>query len=71
MHFYFNESIDVRGNEATGVSRGGFMVASATNKPEISIMATYRDRFIREDGQWKFLRREVITDIPVPRQAAP
>lgn len=47
------------------------MVANASNKPEISIMAAYRGRFIREDGQWRFLRREIVTDIPVPRQAAP
>jgi hypothetical protein len=47
------------------------VLANATNKPEISIMATSRDRFIREDGQWKFLRREIVTDIPAPRQAAP
>jgi len=71
LHLYFNESIDVRGNQATGVSRGGFLAASAANRPEISIMATYRDSFVREDGRWKFQRREIITDIPVPRQATP
>jgi hypothetical protein len=36
-----------------------------------SIMATYKDDFVREDGQWKFKRREVIGDIPVPRSATP
>jgi uncharacterized protein (TIGR02246 family) len=70
MHFYMNESIDVRGNDASAVTRGGFLVANASNRPEISIMATYRDDFVREDGQWKFRRREVIGDIPVPRNAA-
>jgi uncharacterized protein (TIGR02246 family) len=71
MHFYVNESIDVRGGEASAVTRGGFLVANASNRPEISIMATYKDDFVREDGQWKFKRREVIGDIPVPRSAAP
>ena len=71
MHFYMNESIDVRGNEASALTRGGFLVANASNRPEISLMATYRDDFVREDGQWKFRRREVIGDIPVPRSAAP
>jgi len=70
MHFYMNESIDVRGGEASAVTRGGFLVANAGNRPEISIMATYKDDFVREDGQWKFRRREVIGDIPVPRAAA-
>jgi len=71
MHFYVNESIDVRGGEASAVTRGGFLIANASNRPEISIMATYKDDFVREDGQWKFKRREVIGDIPVPRSAAP
>lgn len=71
MHLYWNESIDVRGTQATAVTRGGFLVANAANKPELSIMATYRDAFVRENGRWRFQRREVITDIPVPRPAAP
>ena len=70
MHFYVNESIDVRSGEASAVTRGGFLVANASNRPEISIMATYKDDFVREEGQWKFKRREVIGDIPVPRAAA-
>src|SRR5262245_17232800 len=70
MHFYVNESIDVRGNEASAVTRGGFLVANASNRPELSLMATYRDEFVREDGHWRFKRREVIGDIPVPRSAA-
>jgi uncharacterized protein (TIGR02246 family) len=70
MHFYVNESIEVRGGEASALTRGGFLVANTSNRPEISIMATYKDDFVREDGQWKFRRREVIGDIPVPRTAA-
>ena len=71
MHFDVNESIDVRGGEASALTRGGFLVANASNRPEISIMAPYKDDFVREDGPWKFRRREVIGDIPVPRAAAP
>jgi uncharacterized protein (TIGR02246 family) len=70
MHFYVNESIEVHGSEASAITRGGFLVANANNRPEISLMATYRDTFVREDGQWKFKRREVIGDIPVPRAPA-
>ena len=70
MHVYFNESIEVRGSQASGVTRGGFLVANSSNRPEIAIMATYRDTFVREDGRWKFQRREILTDIPVPRAAA-
>ena len=68
FHLYFNESIDVRGDRATAVSRGGFVMAAADNsKADFLLLATYRDELIKEDGQWKFLRREIAGDIPVPR----
>jgi len=67
-HLYFNESIDVKGDRATAVSKGGFVMASADNtKADFLLLATYRDELIKEDGKWKFLRRETTGDIPVPR----
>jgi len=70
FHLYFNETIDLRGDEGTGVSKGGFVMATVeNNKADVLLLATYRDQFIREDGRWKFKRREVIGDIPVPRTA--
>lgn len=70
FHLYFNESIDLRGDEGTGVSKGGFVMASPeNNKADFLLLATYRDEFVREDGRWKFKRREVIGDIPVPGAA--
>jgi hypothetical protein len=68
FHLYFNESIDVQGDRASGVSKGGFVMASADNgKADFLLLATYRDELIKEDGKWKFLRREISGDIPVPR----
>ena len=68
FHLYFNESIDVQGDRATAVSKGGYVMASADNsKADFLLLATYRDVLIKEDGKWKFLRREIIGDIPVPR----
>ncbi|HWN85844.1 MAG TPA: nuclear transport factor 2 family protein [Vicinamibacterales bacterium] len=68
FHLYFNESIDVQGDRATAVSKGGFVMASADNgKADFLLLATYRDELIKEDGKWKFLRREISGDIPVPR----
>ena len=70
FHLYFNESIDLHGDEGTGVSKGGFVMASAeNNKADFLLLATYRDQFVREDGRWKFKRREIVGDIPVPRTA--
>ena len=70
FHLFFGEAIEVNGNEATAVSKGGFVMASSANKPEMLLLATYRDQFVREDGRWKFKRREVQGDIPVPRAPA-
>ena len=67
FHLFFGEAIEVNGNDATAVSKGGFVMASSANKPEMLLLATYRDQFVREDGRWKFKRREVQGDIPVPR----
>jgi ketosteroid isomerase-like protein len=68
FHLYFNESIEVKGDRATAVSKGGFVMASADNsKADFLLLATYRDVLIKEDGKWKFLRREIASDIPVPR----
>jgi hypothetical protein len=68
FHLYFNESIDLDGDQGTGVSKGGFVMAAAdNNKADFLLLATYRDQFVREEGRWKFKRREVIGEIPVPR----
>jgi uncharacterized protein (TIGR02246 family) len=68
FHLYFNESIEIQGDTGTGVSKGGFVMATGDNsKADFLLLATYRDQFVREDGKWKFKRREVIGEIPLPR----
>ena len=60
----------MQGDRATAVSKGGYVMASADNsKADFLLLATYRDVLIKEDGKWKFLRREIAGDIPVPRVA--
>lgn len=66
LHVFSNETIDVRGERATAVSRGGFLAQNENGRPAALIYATYRDELVREDGAWKFRRREVISDIPGP-----
>ena len=69
FHLYFNASMNVQGDRGTGLSKGGFVMASSDNsKADFLLLATYRDEFVREDGTWKFKRREIVGDIPVPRR---
>jgi hypothetical protein len=71
FHLYFNESIDVRGDHATAISKGGYVMATADNsKADFLLLAEYRDELVKEDGVWKFLKRQIVGEIPVPRTAA-
>jgi hypothetical protein len=68
FHLYFNESIEVQGDRATAVSKGGYVMATSDNtKADFLLLAEYRDELIKEDGQWKFLKRVIRGEIPVPR----
>jgi hypothetical protein len=35
--------------------------------PRTVFLGHYDDEFIRENGAWKFLRREAPVDIPIPQ----
>ncbi len=63
-HFFFNETIDVHGDEATAVSMGAFFVRGENNKLESNSFAIYDDRLVREDGAWKFKRRQLGSTVP-------
>jgi uncharacterized protein (TIGR02246 family) len=68
FHLYFNESIDVKGDHATAISKGGYVMATPDNtKADFLLLAEYRDELVKEDGQWKFLKRVIVGQIPVPR----
>ena len=71
FHLYFNESIEVRGERATAVSKGGYVMATPDNtKADFLLLAEYHDELVKEDGQWKFLKRVIVGEIPVPRAPA-
>lgn len=67
LHMYANEKITLTSaDSATATSRGAFYVQDEKGGPKPLMWATYIDRFVREDGEWKFQSRQVVGDIPGP-----
>ena len=66
FHLFFNETIEVSGNEATALSKGGFFVRGADRQLQTSALVNYHDQFVREDGKWKFKRRQLGENTPPP-----
>jgi uncharacterized protein (TIGR02246 family) len=64
FHLFSNETIQVNGDRAVGLSKGVFVVPGDNNQPDMVMLATYRDAFVRKDGVWKFKQRIVQGDIP-------
>jgi len=63
-HLLTNFLIDVRGDTATAWSRWTFVTPGPDKKPAMAQGGHYEDTLIRENGQWKFSRREAFADIP-------
>ena len=64
VHLMTNEIIEVHGDRATVWSKWTYMSRSADNKPVPVLTGHYDDIVVRENGEWKFLKRVVSGDIP-------
>lgn len=63
-HLLTNFIIDVHGDTGTAWSRWNYVTPGADKKPAIAQGGHYEDRLVRENGHWKFARREAFNDIP-------
>lgn len=61
-HISSNAQIEVAGDRATARSRHLLVLRGPGGSPQPALAGRYEDEFIREDGQWKILRR---VDYPV------
>jgi uncharacterized protein (TIGR02246 family) len=61
-HITSNPQVDVHGDRATARSRHLLIMRGPNGQPTPVLGGRYEDEFIREDGQWKILRR---VDYPV------
>jgi hypothetical protein len=64
FHVLTNDQIVLNGDRASATTKWIYIVPSDDNEPRLVFLGHYDDEFIREDGTWKFLRREAPVDIP-------
>jgi uncharacterized protein (TIGR02246 family) len=62
FHLTFNPEIELKGDRATVRSRHVLFMRGPNGEPQPVLSGRYEDEFIREDGEWKILRR---VDYPV------
>lgn len=67
FHIMTNDQIVIDGDRASAVTKWIFLTPNASNNPQMVLLGHYDDQFIRENGEWKFLRREAPVDIAPPQ----
>ena len=64
FHLAINPSVRLDGDRATAEVTWAYVVRGEDGQPVLSKLGHYNDVLIREEGRWRFLRREAPTDIP-------
>lgn len=62
-HVMTSMDIELSGDAATAWSRWLWVVVGDDSKPRVERAGHYKDRLVRENGQWKFLHRQAFTEI--------
>ena len=65
FHVMTNDQIEIEGDSASAVTKWIYITPGDGGAPRMVFLGHYDDRFIRENGVWKFWRREAPVDIPV------
>jgi uncharacterized protein (TIGR02246 family) len=63
FHVLTNEQIVIDGDRASSVTKWLYLTAGDDKSPKLTYLGHYDDQFVRENGRWKFLRRQSISDI--------
>jgi len=67
-HIASNFQIDVNGDRATARSRHLLVLRGPKGEPTPALAGRYEDELIREEGQWKILRRVDTPVMPTPEE---
>jgi uncharacterized protein (TIGR02246 family) len=63
-HVMTNEQIKIDGDRASATTKWLYVTPGESNTPTLVFLGRYLDEFVRENGEWRFLRREAPADIP-------
>jgi uncharacterized protein (TIGR02246 family) len=64
FHIMANERIQIDGDRASARTQWLYLAPGDDRAPRMVYLGHYDDQFVREDGKWRFLRREAPLDIP-------
>jgi uncharacterized protein (TIGR02246 family) len=63
FHVMTNDQIEIDGDRASATTKWIYLTPGEDGSPRPTYLGHYDDEFIRENGEWKFLRRQSISDI--------
>jgi uncharacterized protein (TIGR02246 family) len=63
-HLLTEPEIALDGDRATGMVTWALVVRGDADTPVMRLLGRYEDRYVRENGRWRFQRRIAHTDIP-------
>ena len=63
-HLFTNENINVNNHQANATTKWIFVTQGDKGGPQLVYLGHYEDTLVRENGRWKFLKRNVHSDIP-------
>jgi uncharacterized protein (TIGR02246 family) len=63
FHVMTNDQIKIDGDRASSVTKWLYITAADDNSPKLTFLGHYNDEFVRENGRWRFLKRQSVSDI--------
>jgi hypothetical protein len=63
FHVMTNDQIAIDGDRASATTKWLYITPGEDDSPKPTYLGHYDDQFIRENGKWKFLRRQSVSDI--------
>lgn len=63
FHIMTNDQIKIDGDRASSTVKWFYITIGDDNSPKPTYLGHYDDEFVRENGRWRFLRRQSFSDI--------